>query len=175
MELWDCYDKNQVTQKDILLVRGKPIQDGQYHLVVHACLFNNNNEMLIQKRQANKNIFPGLWDFSVGGSALTGENIHQAMQRETREEIGLELNFSLVQPAMMMTFDHGFDYYFVGKIRESIEELKIQKEEVQEVCFASLESIEKLLEEKKFVPYKKSFVELLFACLDGYGEWSKKV
>ena len=53
MELWDIYDENRV-KKDGVMKRGEPIRDGDYHLVVHVCVFDRAGRMLIQKRQPFK-------------------------------------------------------------------------------------------------------------------------
>lgn len=49
MELWDLYDgcfkKTGRTHE-----RGKPLPEGQYHLVVHIYPINRKGEILIQKR-----------------------------------------------------------------------------------------------------------------------------
>ena len=49
MELWDIYDENR-TRTSKTMVRGEPIKDGDYHLVVHVCIFNSKGQMLIQKK-----------------------------------------------------------------------------------------------------------------------------
>ena len=49
MELWDVYDvvRNKTGRT---MVRGETFAEGDYHLVVHVCIFNSKGEMLIQKR-----------------------------------------------------------------------------------------------------------------------------
>lgn len=72
MELWDVYDKNRsLTGRQIQ--RGSEFSNGDFHLVVHVCIFNSKNEMFIQKRQPWKEGWPNMWDITVGGSALTNE------------------------------------------------------------------------------------------------------
>ena len=53
MELWNAYDIHRIP-KDKTLVRGEPIEKGDYHLVVTVCVFNSKNQMLIQQRQPFK-------------------------------------------------------------------------------------------------------------------------
>lgn len=53
MELWDAYDINrQLKNKE--LTRGVPLEKGDYHTVIHVCIFNSKGEMLIQQRQPFK-------------------------------------------------------------------------------------------------------------------------
>ncbi|RJQ19304.1 MAG: NUDIX domain-containing protein [Nitrospiraceae bacterium] len=60
------------------------------HRVVHVLVFNENGELLLQKRSMNKDVAPGKWDTSVGGHVDHGETIVQAVTRETGEELGIK-------------------------------------------------------------------------------------
>lgn len=52
-EFWDIYTANRVKTGRVM-ERGSLFKQGDYHLVVHICLFNDRGEMLIQQRQAEK-------------------------------------------------------------------------------------------------------------------------
>lgn len=60
------------------------------HPVVHLHVFNNEGELYLQKRADSKEIFPGLWDSSVGGHIAYGESPAEAVVREAYEELGLQ-------------------------------------------------------------------------------------
>ena len=53
MELWDIYDKDR-NKTGRTMKRGEPMKDGDYHLVVHICIFSSDGKMLIQQRQPFK-------------------------------------------------------------------------------------------------------------------------
>ena len=91
MELWDLYDQNRIKTGEVAVRDGDPIPLGRYHVVVHAAVFNSRGEMLIQRRQPWKAIFPGLWDITCGGSAQAGEDSPTAVWREVMEEVGLRV------------------------------------------------------------------------------------
>ena len=58
-ELWDIYDfKRQKTGR--LIPRGKTLAQDEYHMTVHACIFNTEGKMLIQKRQPFKRGWSGM-------------------------------------------------------------------------------------------------------------------
>ena len=67
------------------------------HPVVHLHVINNG-KVYLQKRPLSKKIQPGKWDTAVGGHVDPGENIEQALGRETFEEIGIQkFNASLLR------------------------------------------------------------------------------
>lgn len=61
------------------------------HPVVHLHVFNSKGELYLQKRPAWKDIQPNKWDTAVGGHIDLGENVEQALIRETQEELGITL------------------------------------------------------------------------------------
>lgn len=61
------------------------------HRAVHILLFNSRGELLIQKRSAAKDSFPGCYDSSASGHLDSGEDYDACAYRELREELGLNL------------------------------------------------------------------------------------
>ncbi len=59
------------------------------HPVVHLHLFNSQGELFLQHRPAWKDIQPDKWDSGVGGHVDFGESYHEALRRESREELGV--------------------------------------------------------------------------------------
>lgn len=161
MELWDVYDRNR-TFKGKTMIRGNEIRKDDYHLVVHVCIFNSKGEMLIQKRQSFKEGWPGMWDVTVGGSAVAGDDSISAAEREVYEEIGLKLDLREERPFLTVHFDKGFDDIYIIIKDVDINSLKLQYEEVARVKWASGKDILYMIDENTFIPYKKSIIELLF-------------
>ncbi|MBQ9112399.1 MAG: NUDIX domain-containing protein [Clostridia bacterium] len=168
MELWDIYDENR-NLKPCTMVRGEPIKDGDYHLTVHICVFNSRAEMLIQKRQPFKDGFPGMWDVTVGGSAVHGDNGRQAAERELFEEVGIRHDFSGVQPHLTINTPHGFNDIFIIEKDVDADSLSLQYEEVERVMWATEEQILSMIEDGTFIPYIPEFIMLIFRMRGGYG------
>ncbi|MBP2242942.1 isopentenyldiphosphate isomerase [Cytobacillus eiseniae] len=161
MELLDIYDINR-KKTNRTWVRGEEIQSGDFHLVVHVCIFNSNGEMLIQQRQPFKKGWPNLWDLTVGGSATAGDTSQTAAQRELFEEIGLEVDFQHMRPHLTINFEKGFDDFYLIEENVDLHTLTLQEEEVQNVKWASKEDILMMIKNGEFIPYYESFIQLLF-------------
>ena len=161
MEQWDIYDMNRLPTGRIT-TRGKRFMPGEFHLVVHVCIFDSSNRMLIQHRQGGKAPWPHLWDVSVGGSAQAGETSRQAAERETREEIGLTIDLTNERPYLSVPFEWGYDDYFFITRDMDPDTLTLQKEEVQAARWATQAEIEQLLRQGKFIPYQWHLIPLLF-------------
>lgn len=161
MEMWDVYDKDRkLTGKQMR--RGDVFEQGDFHLVIHACLFNQQGEMLIQQRQPDKDDWQNMWDLTVGGSALAGETSQQAAEREVEEEIGLVLNLQKLRPSVTVNFEYGFDDYYVIETDVDLPKLPLPTEEVSQVKWAAKEDIFHLISEGQFIPYHESLISLLF-------------
>ena len=172
MEFWTGYDKDR-NATDKILVRGNESQEGEFHLVVHVCIFNSEGQMLVQQRQSFKDGWPNMWDLTIGGSALAGETSFEAAERELYEEIGYTANLSHERPFFTINFAHGFDDYYLLEDDVDIPSLVLQYEEVQAVKWASKEEITRRIEADEFIPYYKSLIEMIFNMRFKRGSHSK--
>lgn len=168
MELWDVYDIDR-NKTGLTIQRGENLPEGGFHLVVHVCVIGADGRMLIQQRQPFKKGFSNLWDVTCGGSAVMGENSRQAAQRELFEEVGLEFDFENVRAHFSVSFDKGFDDWYVIFSDPDISALKLQYEEVRAVRWATPEEILALIDEGKFIPYFKGYISTIFAMAHQYG------
>lgn len=170
MEKWDVYNVNREKINKVIN-RGENLQQGEYRLVVHACIFDDKGHMLIQQRQSFKNSWANMWDISVGGCVQSGERSQQAVQREVFEELGLDINFTNILPKLTINFEGGFDdiYLIIIDKQIKIDELKLQYEEVQTARWATLEEIEKMIKTGEFIPYYQNLIKLMFDMKNSYG------
>jgi len=169
MEFWDVYDKNRqkmgktIERSELLELGAK--NEGEWRLVVNACVFNSKSEMLVQRRQTHKSTFPGMWEFTCGGSAISPESSQEAIKRELFEEVGISMDFSDNSPDFTINQKHNNafqDFYLVQIDNLDITKLKLQEEEVLAVKWATEQEIFEMIDNGEFIPYYKSFVSLCF-------------
>ncbi|MBR5743058.1 MAG: NUDIX domain-containing protein, partial [Clostridia bacterium] len=91
-----------------------------------------------------------------------------AAVRETREELGLALDLTGVRPALSLSFEQGFDDFYLLTRPLDPSSLSLQREEVAEVRWAEEGEILRMIGEGTFIPYEKGLISLLF-CL-----WSRR-
>ena len=161
MEAWDLYTQDRVKTGQTML-RGDPVPEGLFHLQVHVCIFNEQGEMLIQQRQTTKRWYAGLWDYSVGGSAVAGDTSLAAAERETGVELGLRVSLAGRKPAVTRWYGSIIDDYYILPLNVVLSDLHLQREEVQAVRWAGREDILALLAEGQFCPNPPGMIALLF-------------
>lgn len=167
MELIDVYDRHR--NKIRIAERKEALGENEYRLVVHICVFNSKDQMLIQKRQPFKSGWSGLWDLSTGGMAQSGETSAQSARRELNEEIGIDHDFSEERPFVSVSYTVGFDDYYVIQKEVIPEDLKLQYEEVEKVRWADRSEILSMIDSGEFIPYHKGFIEMLFDMRKDFG------
>ena len=170
-EIIDLYTADRIPTGQTM-VRGDKPPAGCFRLVVHVCIFNSKGEMLIQKRKDDIVRWPGYWDVSVGGHASSGDTSRAAAQRETKEELGLSIEFDTIQPVLTVHFPEGFDDFYVLQMDVDPNGLTLQKEEVAAVRWARQTEIEAMIDDGSFIPYQKGLIDYLFFARSGKSTWN---
>lgn len=62
---------------------------GLLHPVVHLHILDREGRLYLQKRSLTKDLLPGCWDTAVGGHVAYGEQILEALYRESAEELSM--------------------------------------------------------------------------------------
>ncbi|MBE0470448.1 MAG: NUDIX domain-containing protein [Methyloprofundus sp.] len=68
---------------------------GLRHRAVHILVFNDANQIFLQKRSMTKDVNAGLWDTSAAGHVDAGESYAACAHRETIEELGVCVDATL--------------------------------------------------------------------------------
>ena len=164
MEKRDLYDENRnLTGRTVF--KGEETPDNSYIIVVLVFIQNNDGRFLIQKRSKKKN---GLYA-TTGGHPKSGENSIQGIISEVREEIGvkkkkkkLQLYYSGKSDSQKVFWD---DYYIKMDI-PSIENLTLQNEEVESVCWMTEAEIKEMMKNGKFFKNHYEEFEILLDWLN---------
>ncbi|MBN1559601.1 NUDIX domain-containing protein [candidate division KSB1 bacterium] len=121
------------------------------HPVVHVHVFNSKGELWLQKRAATKEIEPGKWGTSVGGHVASGEKISDALLREVKEELGVDMmpNEPLYNYIMRNDIESELVYTFRGIHNGPF---KWPADEIQEGKFWHIREIRKNLGKGVFTP-----------------------
>ncbi|WP_158651465.1 GNAT family N-acetyltransferase [Mesobacillus jeotgali] len=159
MELWNVYDQYR-HMTDRIHKRGEDMKAGDYHLVVHVWIINDDGQFLIQRRQPWKVGFPNMWDCSAAGSAVLGDDSEQAAVREAKEELGIDLDIEKGERLFTVKFSQGFDDIWLVRQNVAIEDLHLQEEEVAEAKWASEAEIRGMVGTGEFIPF--NYLDLLF-------------
>ena len=122
--------------------RGTKLNKNEYHLVVMAIMLNKKNEVLLTRRSNNK-IAGGLWECTAG-SVLAGENSRDAIIREVKEEIGININISGDPITSYSEEDALFDIWIIN-IDNKIQDLVLQIEEVDDAKYVTLKDIKNII------------------------------
>lgn len=151
MELWDVYDK-QRNKTGRLHERGRPLADGDYHLVVHVWIVNDEGKIMLTQRQRDKTN-PMLWE-CPGGSVLAGEDSLTGALREVNEETGINLTAENGTLVKTVRRDHFNDFYDVWLFHESINlsDTVLQAEEVRDVKLVTRPELQDMFAKDKVVP-----------------------
>ena len=153
-EIIDVYDENkQKTGKTIL--RGKErLQKGEYVLATKAIFVNSKKQILISKRSDAKPKNPGLWEIGAGGCSLTGETSLQAIIREIKEELGLDLNNKKGIFFKGYKDDHIFFDIWLYNIDVKISDLNFSDNEVVDAKWVEIDEYMNLHNQAMLANYK---------------------
>ena len=147
-EYFDILDENGNKTGEKKL-RSEVHRDGDWHRAVHIWIVNNNGDVLLQRRSANKDSNPNMIDISSAGHLSAGDNSIDAACREIKEELSLDVKkedlvfIKTIKSSTQYTetfINNEFDDLYVLRTNKKLEDMKYQEEEISEIMY---------------VPYKK--------------------
>ncbi|MDD4774465.1 MAG: GNAT family N-acetyltransferase [Eubacteriales bacterium] len=161
-EIWDVLDRDG-NKTGRYTERGRKLTAGDYHLVVNVWKHNGRGEWLIDLRSPDRGtIADGKWE-TTGGSAIAGEDSLAAALRETREELGIELDPA--RGTMFRRIDHRehnghtwFQDVWVFETDLTVDDIRFQKSETCAAMWATADKIRAMIKsgeflDKRFYPY----------------------
>ena len=136
--------------KGIIKTREEIHESGDYHRVVHTWIYNDSNEILLQKRSYEQKNHPGCWDISSAGHVHSMETNKEAALRELKEELGLTIDEQDLK--LLMTIKRNKNSknkeladIFIVKRNLDPKKLKFIDQEVIDAKFFSIPQIENFL------------------------------
>ena len=143
MELIDIVDENNELTGQVE-ERWTAYEKGLWRRTVSCWIMNEKGEVLLQKRTENKRRNPNKWA-KTGGQVDSGENAEDAIFREVKEELGIEIPKEQIKIIEILKSDYKnkrFAYNFIFVVNYKKEEYILQKEEVSEVKYFTIEDME---------------------------------
>lgn len=133
------------------------------HNEVGIFIINDNKEILLQKRSANKRFDPNKWGLCAG-HVDANESLEDAAIREIKEEVGLDVTPKELIPygerevAIKDSNSH-ITYFYYVRCNKKAEEFTIQKEELSEVKWFNIDEIIMMIKEGK-TSFKENRIKL---------------
>lgn len=129
--------------------REKCHKEGLWHKAVVVFIINSKNQILLQKRSGTKKLWPNMWDVTAGGHVLSGEMGFQALIREAKEELGIDLQkqdltfigSSISSNVKGDIVNNHFNEYYIANADIDETTLTLQAEEVADVKWMDKEEI----------------------------------
>lgn len=152
MERWDLYDENRMKIGSTHM-RGTPLENGTLHLVVNIWTINGDNQILLTKRHPTKP-YGLLWE-CTGGSVLVGESSIEGAMRELAEEVGVRATAEELILLHTTKWKDRFIDTYITKQDITLEDIKLQQEEVVDAKFVSFEELCKLWKSGGMIPKER--------------------
>jgi isopentenyl-diphosphate delta-isomerase len=127
-----------VNEKDEIICHKNRHEEKQMDLyrVSGLWITNSKGEILLARRAYNKLHSPGAWGPAVAGTVEEGETYESNIKKETKEELGLDLELKKNVKVLRKSKERKHNFFcqwFTANIDVPAEEINFQKEEIAEV------------------------------------------
>lgn len=168
-EMIDILDEFTGEKTGEVISKNEAHNKGIWHGSIHILIINNKkNKTLLQKRCAEKKLYPNTWDIAVGGHISAGEDDITSAKRELEEELGLNPEKLKIEKVDRITekfvnngvISNEYVSIFVVYTDIDINDINLQVEEVSEAKWCTKEELNEFINAKVIIPHVREF-ELL--------------
>lgn len=163
MEIFDIVDESGFPTGETVsreLAHAKGIRHRTAHVWI-VRYYNGKWQLLLQKRSANKDSFPGYYDTSSAGHIPAGFEPRGSALRELQEELGIKAEEDDLLEIGMFRSNYAREFHgrlfvdnevttvFVYKKDVEIESLTLQEEEVEEVKWFDIDIVKEDMQKEE--------------------------
>ena len=178
MENTDKVKKTDITTKEVLLVdkddnfigvaeKIHAHRKSLLHRAFSVFIFNDKNELLLQKRSIKKYHCGGLWTNSCCSHAQLNEDITKTAQKRLEFEMGISTSLTYVEKFTYLAklneemTEHEIDYVFVGWVSDK-SSFSINQEEACDFSWAGIKNLQESITKKpeKYTPWLKKSLQV---------------
>ena len=165
-EMIDVLDEYTGEKTGEVISKNEAHTKGIWHGSIHVLIVNNDkSKTLLQKRCAEKKLYPNTWDIAVGGHISAGEDDITSAKRELEEELGLnpeELKIEKVDRITEKLVNNGvisneYVSIFIAYADIDINDITLQVEEVSEAKWCTKEELNKFIGDKVIIPHVREY------------------
>lgn len=149
MEIWDLYDeKGNKTGGTWERSRAKEIPEVRYHIVCDILIRHRDGDFLLTLRDSRKEMYPGCWEASAGGSALAGETPEEGARREMQEETGLKAEKLELISITRKSDSRSVVYAFIAMVDATKDSVMLQEGETVDYQWMKLSALRKMIRDE---------------------------
>jgi len=140
------------------LSRKKIHELGKVHRAVHLYLFDESNNLLLQRRSYKTDHYPGMLSISLTGHVDAGESSIEALRREIQEELNFnpiimktDFLFSFRQDAIISPtyIDRQFNDVYACWHKFKVEDILFDSNDISEVKLVSFSEFKSMVDNEK--------------------------
>lgn len=169
MKMSDVILVNETDEQIGVIEKLQAHQKGLLHRAFSVFIFNDNNELMLQRRAFDKYHSGGLWTNTCCSHPAPHETVEEACHRRLREEMGFDTRLEFVTSFIYKAkldqelTEHEFDHVYIGVYNEKP---VINEAEVSEWKFVNLTDLEQ--EMKKNPDHFTVWFKIIFSKVKDY-------
>ena len=165
-EYVDILDELTGEKTGEIITKKEAHRNGKWHSAIHIWIFSSDmKKILLQKRCPNKDLFPNMWDISVGGHITAGDEPEETVLREAQEELDIDTSkyeveyITRVQEAFVNNGITSNEFVYVYKTFADIDidSIHLQEEEVSDCRWFTKKEFKELIKNNGIINHVEEF------------------